>query len=67
VSEANEISEADYRKFQEELAKERQERNYFQLERDKINNYWDITKNELNESKSQLLTRDRELEELKEK
>lgn len=27
-----------------ELDKEREERNYFQLERDKINSFWEITK-----------------------
>ncbi|KAJ8324909.1 hypothetical protein BDV3_004547 [Batrachochytrium dendrobatidis] len=57
----------ELKKYQEELAIERQERNYFQLERDKINHFWEITKNELNTSKSELLNRDRELEEQEEK
>lgn len=53
--------------MQDELALERQERNYFQIERDKINNYWEITRKELETTKAELLNRDRELEELEEK
>ena len=34
-----------------ELDKEREERNYFQLERDKINTFWEISKKELEDRK----------------
>ena len=60
-------SPEELKKLQDELALERKERNYFQLERDKIANFWEITKNELNSQKSELLNKDRELEELEEK
>ncbi|KAJ3049482.1 Dynein regulatory complex subunit 4 [Rhizophlyctis rosea] len=59
--------EAEVKRLTEELAQEREERNYFQLERDRINSFWDITKQELAESKAELLNRDREQEELEEK
>jgi hypothetical protein len=61
------LNPEELKKLQEELAAERMERNYFQIERDKINNYWEISKKELSESKSELLNKDRELEELEEK
>ncbi|KAI8929793.1 growth arrest-specific protein 8 [Entophlyctis helioformis] len=57
----------ELKKLSEELNQERQERSYFQLERDKINNFWDITKNELQSAKAELQNKDRELEELEEK
>nr|KAJ3423015.1 Dynein regulatory complex subunit 4 [Polyrhizophydium stewartii] len=57
----------ELKKLQEDLTVERQERNYFQLERDKINHFWEITKNELAACKSELLNKDRELEEQEEK
>jgi growth arrest-specific protein 8 len=59
--------EEQLKTLQDELALERKERNYFQLERDRISNFWEITKNELNSQKSELLNKDRELEELEEK
>merc|ERR1711865_901503 len=46
------------RDLKQELDKEREERNYFQLERDKINTFWEISKKEL---------KDREMEELEER
>ncbi|XP_023315481.1 growth arrest-specific protein 8 [Trichogramma pretiosum] len=39
-------------KLLEELEREREERNYFQLERDNIQTFWDITRQQLQESKS---------------
>ncbi|TPX68604.1 hypothetical protein SpCBS45565_g03006 [Spizellomyces sp. 'palustris'] len=59
--------EADLKKLTDDLTAEREERNYFQLERDKVVSFWDITKNELSQIKSELLNKDRELEELEEK
>ena len=44
-----------------------QERNYFQLERDKINTFWEITKKELEDRKAELRNKDREMEELEER
>lgn len=61
------LNPEDLKKLQDELALERSERNYFQIERDKINNYWEVTKNELSSVRSELLNRDRELEELEER
>ncbi|KAJ3083031.1 Dynein regulatory complex subunit 4, partial [Quaeritorhiza haematococci] len=59
--------EAEIKKITDDLNQEREERNYFQLERDKISSFWEITKNELSESKAELLNKARELEELEEK
>eukprot|EP00035_Acanthoeca_spectabilis_P020184 m.431551 g.431551 ORF g.431551 m.431551 type:complete len:481 (-) comp17317_c0_seq1:116-1558(-) len=50
-----------------ELDKEREERNYFQLERDKINSFWEITKRQHEESKATLRNKDREMEEADER
>ena len=49
------------------LRKEMEERNYFQLERDKINTFWEITKKELEEKKAELRNKDREMEEMEER
>lgn len=49
------------------LKKEMEERNYFQLERDKINTFWEITKKELEEKKAELRNKDREMEEMEER
>ncbi|ORZ38991.1 growth-arrest-specific micro-tubule binding-domain-containing protein [Catenaria anguillulae PL171] len=65
----------EVKKVQAELTTEREERNYFQLERarfvastwDKIMSLWEITKHELGENKAMLLNKDRELEEQEEK
>ncbi|KAJ3112772.1 Dynein regulatory complex subunit 4 [Phlyctochytrium bullatum] len=59
--------EAEIKRLNEELNAERTERNFFQLERDKVMSFWEITKADLKESKSELLNKDRELEELEEK
>ncbi|KAM3872146.1 dynein regulatory complex subunit 4-like [Diretmus argenteus] len=53
--------------LREELDREREERNYFQLERDKIHTFWEITKRDLEESNAELRNRDRELEEAEER
>jgi len=44
------------------LQKAREERNYFQLERDKIKYFWDMTQKELTVKKSELLNKDQEME-----
>ncbi|EDV25474.1 uncharacterized protein TRIADDRAFT_24206, partial [Trichoplax adhaerens] len=54
-------------RLREELDRERQERNFFQLERDKINTFWEITKRQLDEKKAELRNKDREMEEEEER
>ncbi|GBP44830.1 Dynein regulatory complex subunit 4 [Eumeta japonica] len=49
-----------------ELDKEREERNYFQLERDKIRTFWEITKQQLDEARAELRNRERATEEAQE-
>lgn len=51
----------------EALAKAKQLRNYFQLERDKINKFWDISNRELEAAKNELRIKDREIEEAEER
>jgi len=53
--------------LKDQLDREREERNYFQLERDKINTFWEITKRQLDESRSEVRNREREIEEAQEK
>lgn len=54
-------------RIREELDRERQERNYFQLERDKIHTFWEITRRQLEEKKAALRNKDREMEEAEER
>ncbi|XP_046843513.1 dynein regulatory complex subunit 4-like [Xenia sp. Carnegie-2017] len=54
-------------RLREELDREREERNYFQLERDKVNTFWEITKKQFEEKKAELRNRDREIEEAEER
>lgn len=54
-------------RLREELDREREERNYFQLERDKVNTFWEITKRQLEEKKAELRNKDREMEEAEER
>lgn len=54
-------------RLREELDREREERNYFQLERDKIHTFWEITKRDLDDKKAELRNRDREIEEAEER
>lgn len=53
-------------RVKEELDKEREERNYFQLERDKIRTFWEITRQQLEEAKAELRNRERATEETQE-
>ncbi|XP_055085885.1 dynein regulatory complex subunit 4 [Periophthalmus magnuspinnatus] len=50
-------------RLREELDREREERNYFQLERDKVHAFWDITDRKLKEANAELKNLDKELEE----
>merc|ERR1712198_452676 len=59
--------EEHIQRLREELDREREERNYFQLERDKVNTFWEITKRQLDESKAGLRNKDREMEDAEER
>ncbi|RZC42859.1 growth arrest-specific protein 8 [Asbolus verrucosus] len=54
-------------RIKEENEREREERNFFQLERDKLRTFWEITKNELEEARAKLRNKDRQIEEAAEK
>nr|XP_020516099.1 dynein regulatory complex subunit 4-like [Labrus bergylta] len=54
-------------RLREELDREREERSYFQLERDKIQAFWEISKRSLEETKAELRIRQREREEAEER
>ena len=49
-------------RLREELDREREERNYFQLERDKIHTFWEITDKQLEEVKAEWKNLDQEIE-----
>lgn len=49
--------------LREQLDREREERNYFQLERDKIHSLWDVTKKQLKEVVAQLRNEEKKIEE----
>ncbi|XP_011058016.1 PREDICTED: growth arrest-specific protein 8 [Acromyrmex echinatior] len=51
-------------KILEELEREREERNFFQLERDKLRTFWEITRHQLNEARAVVRNKEREKEEL---
>jgi len=71
LGEGEEMSEEQLKEtishLRSELDHEREERNYFQLERDKINTFWEITKKELEDRKAEIRNKDREMEELEER
>lgn len=46
-----------------EMEREREERNFFQLERDKLRTFWEITRQQLDENRAELRNKDREMEE----
>nr|XP_046241703.1 dynein regulatory complex subunit 4-like [Scatophagus argus] len=50
-------------RLREELDREREERNYFQLERDKIHTFWEITERQLEEVKAERKNLDKDIEE----
>ncbi|XP_076295227.1 growth arrest specific protein 8 isoform X2 [Lasioglossum baleicum] len=54
-------------KILEELEREREERNYFQLERDKLRTFWEITRHQLEEARATIRNKEREKEEVTEK
>ncbi|XP_047347345.1 dynein regulatory complex subunit 4 [Vespa velutina] len=54
-------------KILEEMEREREERNFFQLERDKLRTFWEISRHQLDESRAIVRNKEREKEELQEK
>ncbi|XP_025197752.1 dynein regulatory complex subunit 4-like [Melanaphis sacchari] len=54
-------------RMKKELEREREERNFFQLERDKVLTFWEITRHELEENRASLRNKDREIEDIEEK
>ena len=48
-------------RLKDELDTERAERNFFQLERDKVNGFWEITQRQLDEAKATIRNKEREL------
>lgn len=54
-------------RLREELEREREERNYFQLERDKVHTFWELTRRQLEEKRAELRNKDREMEEAEER
>lgn len=54
-------------RLREELEREREEKSFFQLERDKIREFWEISKRSLEEAKAELRSRQREREEEEER
>jgi len=55
------------KELEETVVSEEKSRNYMQLERDKINQFWEITKKELEDLRANLRVKDREMEELEER
>ncbi|KAJ9601822.1 hypothetical protein L9F63_000004 [Diploptera punctata] len=53
--------------LREEMEREREERNFFQLERDKLHTFSEITRQQLDEKCAELRNKDREIEEAEEK
>ncbi|XP_044761547.1 dynein regulatory complex subunit 4 [Coccinella septempunctata] len=54
-------------RIKEENEREREERNFFQLERDKLRTFWEITRNELEEARAKIRNKERQIEENTEK
>nr|XP_012222977.1 PREDICTED: growth arrest-specific protein 8 [Linepithema humile] len=54
-------------KILEEMEREREERNFFQIERDKLRTFWEITRHQLDEARATVRNKEREKEELAEK
>lgn len=49
--------------LRKELDREKDERNYVQVERDRINSFWEITERQLAEAKAEQKNLDKEAEE----
>ncbi|KAL0114138.1 hypothetical protein PUN28_011443 [Cardiocondyla obscurior] len=53
-------------KILDEMEREREERNFFQLERDKLRTFWEITRHQLDEARATIRNKEREKEEMAE-
>lgn len=53
--------------LEESLATERRQRNYFQVQGERLNEFWDVTKRELEEARAALRMKDRALEDAEER
>lgn len=49
------------------MDKERTERNFFQLERDKVNSFWEISQHQLDEARATIRNKERELSDSEER
>ncbi|KAE8745466.1 hypothetical protein FOCC_FOCC007846 [Frankliniella occidentalis] len=67
TSMSREQLEAFSLRLREELDREREERNFFQLERDKLRTFWEITRQQLEENRAHLRNQDRAQDENEEK
>ncbi|XP_055684684.1 dynein regulatory complex subunit 4 [Lutzomyia longipalpis] len=54
--------EAFAHRLRNEMEREREERNFFQVERDKLRTFWEITRNQLEEARAIIRNKDREVE-----
>ncbi|XP_063697687.1 dynein regulatory complex subunit 4 [Culicoides brevitarsis] len=59
--------EAFAMRLRNEMEREREERNFFQLERDKLRTFWEITRNQLDEARTTIRNKEREVEEAQER
>ena len=50
-----------------QLSREREERNYYQLERDRLSTFWEVSNKQLEECRAECRVKDRELEEAEER
>ena len=48
-------------RLKDELDTERAERNFFQLERDKVNSFWEISQKQLDEARATIRNKEREI------
>ena len=49
-------------KLRNEMEREREERNFFQIERDKLRTFWEITRKQLEEAQALIRNKEREVE-----
>lgn len=54
-------------RLRDEVDKERTERNFFQLERDKVNSFWEISQHQLDEARATIRNKERELSDSEER
>lgn len=67
TSMSREQLEAFAHRLRNEMEREREERNFFQLERDKLRTFWEITRNQLDDGRTTIRNKEREVEEAQER